>query len=457
MEKTDSQRSVSASEPGQGTNGNGSGAHAGAHEDQIDLNVPKPHVVWVLLAGIGAVAILAVLLTIGLLPRQKQTRELDADAVLAAEAPVAVNVVRPKRGTEVMNVILPGNLRPWQEVSLFARTTGYLKKFYVDISEDVAANQLMAEIDTPEVDQQLNQAIAAVNQTNAAVHKAITDRDLAKATYDRYIPLRTSGSIAQEDLDEKKSAFESAEADVESAKANVTAAEANVQRLRQLVNFEKITAPFAGVVTGRSFDVGALILADPTTVDVKPMFKIAENDVLRAFINVPQSNSLQIKMGMDVTVTARERPGRTFTGKVLGTTNYLDPANRSLLTEVKIINSRDADRVWALLPGMYVQVIFEVKRDKPPLVVPAPALVNNAQGTQLAIVKDGKVHFEKVVLGEDFGSEVEIVSGLNGDEQVISNPGERVAEGAAVVTDTGQAIPADAVPTTAPTRVSSVR
>jgi RND family efflux transporter MFP subunit len=317
----------------------------------------------------------------------------------------------------------------------------------------------MADIDTPEVDQQLNQAIAAVNQSKAAVNKAKTDRDLADATYKRYIPLRATGSIAQEDLDEKKAAVESSEADLQSADANVVAAEANVARLRQLVSFEKVTAPFAGVVTGRTYDVGALILADPTTTDILPMFKIAENDVLRAFVNVPQSNALQIKMGMDVTVTARERTGRTFKGKVLGTTNYLDPGSRSLLTEVKIINSRDENHVWALLPGMYVQVTFDVQRDKPPLVVPAPAVVNNAQGTQVAIVQDGKVHFIKVTLGEDFGAEIEIVNGLTGNEQVIANPGERVAEGVNVITDAPQSAdaPETTPPTTAPTRVTSVR
>ena len=188
MQKTEFQRSESIQPPG----GNGHASPASGHEDQIDLNVKKPHVVWVLLMGVAAVAVLAALLTIGLLPRQRQTRELEADAALAAEAPVAVNVVQPKRGG-CDEYRAPGTLRPWQEVSIYARTTGYLKKFYVDISEDVAANQLMADIDTPEVDQQLNQAIAAVNQSKAAVNKAKTDRDLADATYKRYIPSACHG------------------------------------------------------------------------------------------------------------------------------------------------------------------------------------------------------------------------------------------------------------------------
>jgi len=186
------------------------------------------------------------------------------------------------------------------------------------------------------------------------------------------------------------------------------------------------------VVTGRGYDVGSLITANPTAADTRPLFKIAQNDVLRAFVNVPQSTALQIRKGMKVKVTARERSGRVFEGVVMGTTNYLDPTNRTLLTEVKVPNVKETDGGFALLPGMFVQVSFEVNRDTPPLLVPAPALVNNADGTQVATVKDGVVHFHRVTLGQDFGNEVEVVEGLSGDELVIANPGERTVEGAAV-------------------------
>ena len=162
------------------------------------------------------------------------------------------------------------------------------------------------------------------------------------------------------------------------------------------------------------------------------MFKIAQNDVLRAFVNVPQSAALQIKKGMEAKITVRERPGQIYIGKVMGTTNYLDPMNRSLLTEVKVPNPKETDGSFSLLPGMYVQVSFTISRDTPPLMVPAPALVTNADGTQLAVLQDGAAHFKKVTLGQDYGNEVEIVSGLIGDEQIIANPGERVVEGAMV-------------------------
>src|SRR5207302_396708 len=254
----------------------------------IDLNVPKPRPAWVMAALIAAVVVIVALLATGLIPRHKANQELMADAAEAANAPVMVNVAQPRRAAAALTVKMPGTLRPWQEVSIFARTTGYLKKYYVDISNDVKAGQLMAEIDAPEVDQELDQSKAALLQTKAAANRAVTDRDLAKVTLDRYTSLKETHSIAPQDVDEKQSAYDAAVAAVAQAKANVAAAEANVRRLTELQSFEKVVAPFTGVVTGRAYDVGSYIQGNPTGVDVKPMYKIAENDVLRAFVNVPQ-------------------------------------------------------------------------------------------------------------------------------------------------------------------------
>jgi len=401
--------------------------------DEIDLNVPEPRPFWVVIAGVVAIVALAALLLTGLIPRHRQAKELEADAAAAQNAPIQVEAVAPKRAAPVLNVAIPGTLRPWQEVSMFARTSGYLKKYYVDISNSVEAGQLLAEVDTPEIDQELRQAEANVLQTRAAVTKAIADRDLAKATWERYQQLVTSNFLSKQEAEEKQSALNAAEATVQAVQANVAAAEASVRRLTELQQFQKVSAPFAGVVTGRGYDVGSLITANPTAADTRPLFKIAQNDVLRAFVNVPQSTALQIRKGMKVKVTARERSGRVFEGVVMGTTNYLDPTNRTLLTEVKVPNVKETDGGFALLPGMFVQVSFEVNRDTPPLLVPAPALVNNAEGTQVATVKDGIVHFHRVTLGQDFGNEVEVVEGLVGDELVIANPGERTVEGATVV------------------------
>lgn len=402
--------------------------------DQIDLNVPKPHAGWVIAVAVIAMLALGALLLVGLIPRQEAGKELQADAASAANAPVMVTVVHPHRAQPTVNVSLPGTLRPWQEVSIFARTTGYLKKYYVDISNEVNVNDIMAEIDTPELNEELAQAKAAADLARAAVIHATADRDLAKSTLERNIALKETQSVSPQTLDEKQSAVNVAESNIASAKANVAAAEASVRRLTELQGFEKITAPFSGVVTGRSYDVGSLILANPTATDAKPLFKIAENDVLRAFVNIPQSFALEVKKGMKVDVTVRERPGRTFPGFVMGTTNYLDPTNRSLLTEVKVPNPKEPDGTFALLPGMYVQTSFTVTRDTPPLVVPGPAIINNAQGTQVALMRDGQAHFQKVVIGKDFGNEVEIAEGLSAEDEVISNPGEQIVEGVAVST-----------------------
>jgi RND family efflux transporter MFP subunit len=411
--------------------GNGNGASSD-HDEHIDLNVPKPRPMWVVLAAVIAICALVALLLTGWIPHQRNERELNADAAEAANPPVAVNVTKPHRAPAVVKIDLPGTLRPWQEVSIFARTTGYLKKYNVDISNEIEAGKVMAEIDTPEVNEELAQSQAALQQAKAAVIRTSADRDLARTTLQRFVAMKETQSVTPQQLDEKKSALDVAESQVQSAVANVAAAEATVRRLTEMQRFATVVAPFSGVVTGRAYDVGSLISANPTNIDVKPMFKIAQNDILRAFVNVPQSAALQIKKGMEVQVTVRERPGRVFPGTVMGTTNYLDPATRSLLTEVKVQNPREPDGTFALLPGMYVQAGFTIKRDSPPLVVPGPALINNASGTQVAVVSEGVIHFKKVEVGQDFGTEIEVVGGLDGDEQIVANPGERVVEGVAV-------------------------
>ncbi len=410
--------------------------------DEIDLNVPRPRNAWVILGGIVAFLALAALVAIGFFPRNERQHELEADARAAAEAPLMVNVARPRRAAATTEMRIPGTLRPWQEVSIFARTTGYLKKYYVDISNQVEAGQLMAEIDSPEINQELMQDQAALLQVKAAVNKAITDRDLAKVTLDRFKQLLETKSATPQQLDEKQAGLNAAEAALESAKANVAAAEATVRRLTELQSFERISAPFAGVVTGRAYDVGSFIVGNPTAADVKPMFKIAENDVLRAFVNVPQSSALTIRKGMEVKVEVRERAGEIYTGQVMGTTNYLDAASRSLLTEIKVLNVKRPDGEFSLLPGMFVSARFSITRDAPPLLIPAPSIIAGPEGNVVALVKNNAIHLQKVTVGQDFGSDIEITGGLEGNELVVANPGERVVEGAPVQPGLEQTLPA---------------
>ena len=406
--------------------GNGHSTPKGDH-DRIDLNVPKPTSGKLITVSIAGALLLAVLLAVGLLPRLHNNKQLAVDAAAALNAPVPVNVVTARRADTTMKVLLPATLRPWQEASLYSRSSGFLKTLHVDINDRVKPPEVMAEISTPEVDKQLNAAQATLALQVAAARKAQTDLDFATKTNDRYQSLKATSGVTQVELDQYEANYNSAVAVLNQAKAQIDVAKANVEQLTVLQSFEKIVAPFPGIVTGRAYDVGAFIIANPTTADIPPLFKLAKVDVIRAFIQVPQNYALTVKQHQKVTITAREVPEREFIGEVLGTTNYLDPAARSLLTEVRIEN---AD--MALLPGMFCQATFEVKRDKPPLVIPAPALVINNEGKQVAIVKDGKVHFTPVTLGVDFGNEIEIASGLKGDEQIIGNPGERTVEDAPV-------------------------
>ena len=399
----------------------------GGHDDQDWGEIKRPKKGSLAVVAIVVVALLAIVFLIGFIPRRtenKNNRQLSDDEL---KGPISVNVAQATRAPPVIEISVPGSLRPWQEVSVYARTGGYLKKWYADISNQVKAGQLLAEIDSPTVDADLEGAKASLLEARANLEKAKSDAQLQKVTLQRYQDLTKSQSITQQQLDQQQSTYDVAVATMHASEATVATDEAAVAKLAQMQSFEKVTAPFAGVITGRPFDTGSLIIADPTIADAKAMYKIAENDVLRVFVNVPQSDALAIEKGMDVKVLARQRPGHVFIGKVMGTTNYLDATTRSLLTEIKVPNDEGL-----LLPGMYVTANFTLNRIQPPLLIKAPSLVINADGDQVAVVKDGKAHFEKVTLGRDFGSTVEITEGLNGDEQIISNPNERIVEGAEV-------------------------
>jgi RND family efflux transporter MFP subunit len=396
-----------------------------AHDEWGEIH--KPGRGKIMVTAVVAVVLVTALFLTGFIPRVHQNSQLNADAAAERDAAIPVNVVTAVRAKDVVSFSVSGTLRPWQETSVYARTTGYLGKWSVDINDSVKQGDVMATIDSPEVDEQLSQAQAALSQMKAATLKAQSDLQIAEVTYNRYQALKGTSGVTQQDLDQKTADMNAAQAALASANANVQAAEANVKRLSDLQSYEQVIAPFPGIVTGRTYDIGALILADPTQTDTQPMYKIAENDVLRVFVNVPQSSALSIVKHMKANVTTRERPGRVFVGEVMGTTNYLDTASRSLLTEVKVPNADGA-----LLPGMYVNVDFQVIRPTPPMLVPGPALIDNADGEHVAIVQDGKVHYQPVTVGIDYGATVEITGGLTGDEQIISNPGERTIEGAKV-------------------------
>ncbi len=280
------------SRPARERNGNGAAPPQSKPADHDDWGeVTKPKRGGMIVTAIVVGVLIAALFLTGLIPRTRQNRQIADEAAAERDAAVPVNAVAPQPSKADVDISVPGTLRPTQETSIYARTTGYLGPWWADISNHVKKGQLLAKIDAPDVDQQLLQARAALLQMQAAVTKAQSDLQIAQVTYRRFASLRGTSGVTQQDLDQKTADMNAAAATVQSAQANVAAAEANVKRLSDLQSFESIIAPFDGVVTGRAYDTGALIVADPTDVNTKPMYKIAENDVLRVFVNVPQSSA----------------------------------------------------------------------------------------------------------------------------------------------------------------------
>ncbi|MEH2441046.1 efflux RND transporter periplasmic adaptor subunit [Nostoc sp.] len=410
------------------------------------------------IGGIGwaviGVVFFGTLLTIGILPRLTQRSELQA-AVKEASTIPSVNVMTPRRATGVSNLELPGSVVALNQTTVYARSTGYLRRWYADIGDRVRAGQLLAEIDSPDIDQQvlqakaeLIQAQANVLQSRASLAKGVSDLKQARAnlliarqSWERWQVLVKQGAVAQQDADTKYAAYQANLANVEAAQntissdsanvkvaqANAYAIQANFQRNTILQSYKKVTAPFAGIVTARNVNTGVLITAGSgsTNTGNTSLYTIAAYDALNVNVNVPQSSSALLNTGQTAQITVRELPQRVFTGKVVRTSNAIDPNTRTLLTQLKIDNLDGA-----LRPGMYASVKFAINRTNPPFVVPDSVLVIDAKGTQVAtITKNQTVHYQKVAVGRDYGTEVEITSGLTGNESLIANPTVDETEG----------------------------
>jgi RND family efflux transporter MFP subunit len=383
---------------------------------------------------------LALLLLIGYLPRRERLRTLVAASEKEEHSLPVVNTARVRRGTAASELALPGNIQAITDAPIYARADGYVLKRYVDIGDRVAAGQVLAEIETPDLDQQVHQARAnllqarsALAQAEANLVQAKSTEHLAQLTVERWKVLVARGVLARQDGDQKEADYEVAvanrkaqEANVSAAQSSVTAAEANLERLLDLQGFEKITAPFAGLITARNFDVGALVASGG--VSGHELFHMAQIGVVRIFVDVPQSYAPFIRTGLEAAVTLEQIPNRSFTGKVARTSQSLDPNTRTLLTEVDVPN-----QAALLLPGMYARVSLRTVSAEPPLLVPGDALVTRANGTRVAVVaENGAVHFQRVSVGRDYGTETEVLSGLEGGELVIINPTDDVREGARV-------------------------
>jgi len=357
------------------------------------------------------VLIIAAIVIAGVLPRVKARAALKAATNDLAIPTVAV--AHPKLGAPQTEIVLPGDIQAFYDSPIYARTNGYLKKWYVDIGGRVKANQLLAEIETPEVDQQLDQARADLKTAEA-------NFALSQITAQRYQDLSKTESVSKQDVD-------NANGDFAAKKAMVSSAESNVKRLEELQSFEKIYAPFDGVITARNTDIGHLInsgAGGPAT----ELFHIASIEKLRVYVNVPQQYSPSSKPGLTADLTLQEIPGKRFKGTLVRTADSIDLATRTLLVEVDVDN-----RTGELLPGAYAEVHLKVPSGAPALILPVSALIFRSDGLQVGTVENGnKAVLKNVILGHDLGNEVEIVSGLDTEDNVITNPPDSLVSGETV-------------------------
>lgn len=394
-----------------------------AHDEHDDLpkNLRKPHPVVVILVMVVFIAILGGLLALGYFPHKATEDRARADASEAANESVLVATTRPRPAESAKEVILPCDIRPNQDTLIFPRTAGYLKTQFVDIQDHVKAGQLLAEIDTPEVDAQLLQARAALQQANANVIKAQADLNLNQRSLERLQSVKTE--VTPQELDQATTLRDQASAAVDQANANVGAAQADVKRLEVLQGFEKVTAPFDGVITQRTYDIGALLSATAG----RPMYQLQSYDTLRVFVNVPQVYSSDIHTGQPAFLTVKNFPDKVFEGTVARTAGSLNGQTRTLPYELDFPN-----KDGKLLPGMYGEARLAVASPPQALLVPVAAMLFNANGTQVATVTNGVVHFQNITIGRDLGTDYEVLSGVTPQTEIIANPGERLTEGGTV-------------------------
>jgi membrane fusion protein (multidrug efflux system) len=357
-----------------------------------------------------AVVIFALLiicgLVLGYLPRWRQRRTATAD--MSQLALPTVSVVSPTPGKPGSGLVLPAEIRPWREASIYARANGYLKDWVADIGAHVQAGQLLAEIETPDLDQQLEQAKAQLVLAQANLH-------LAQVTDDRWQTLLKTSSVSEQAAAEKAAARETASASVEADRANM-------RRLQELVSFQRVVAPFAGTVTLRSTDIGDLIVAGSGG---KELFHMAQTDKLRVYVRVPEPSALGIAPGQIATLTTPATPGRSFEAKVTTTSEAISTTSRTLLTELEVDNSKNQ-----ILPYSYGELTLKDNNPAPSLTLPSSTVLFRAQGLQVGVVSpDGTVELRSVQVGRDFGQTLEIMGGVTPGDRVITNPTDSLVSG----------------------------
>ena len=473
------------------------GEHEG--EDDPDFSrekVSRPRSAWLLLGFIGALCLLGLMFFVGWSPLEHRETALTSEANLVKTAQPRVVVISPQRSAPAKEILIPGEVQAVRETTIYARTNGYLKRWLVDIGDIVTAGQLLAEIDSPEVDMQLEhaqavleqtqaileqnqasyeqakanleqskaaleQARATLEQSKAQVANAQASADSADLTMKRYDPLRGTSAVTEQDIQDKETAVKTAhamllanqadvgakqaavgasqatvganqaavvaaQAAIGAARANIGVAKADVRQLEVLKSFEKVNAPFDGTITSRQTEAGSLVAAGSGT-GAQPLFHLACMNPMRIFLDVPQNYAPAIKVGQSMQLMVREYPNGKYLGTVARTSGAIETATRTLRTEIHVPNP-----TGELLSGMYAQVKLSIVHSTPPLLLPSSALIVNADGTQVALVQDGHVHFQPIALEADYGANFGVSTGLSETDAVIANPSERLTEGLAV-------------------------
>ena len=419
-----------------------------SHGQSAAAQVWRPSAVTISAIFLTVTVLLVLAFFAGYIPMQKRTAVIRREAAEREQGVPRVEVIEVGRSSRKSELELPGSIQAVTEAPILARADGYVLRRMADIGDRVRAGQTVAEIEAPEMDQQVAQAKAnlqvardALDQALANYEQGKSNMELARVTADRWSRLVKQGAVSRQENDQYQARYQAQLAGVQALekaiaaqRSSIAAAEANVARLDQLQSYRLVKAPFDGVITVRNVDTGALVNAGNTL-----LFRIAQTDTLRIYVNVPQSNASSIRPGQSAQLSISNLPSRRFTGTVARTANALDPATRTLLVEVHVPNSDGA-----LLPGMYAQVDLSSARPVPPLLIPGDALVVLEKGPQVALVRpDNTVHMQNIVVGRDYGSELEVLAGLQQGDRIIPNAGDLAREGLKVEPASSPAKPAD--------------
>jgi RND family efflux transporter MFP subunit len=393
---------------------------------------PSAVTIWSLVLGLAVLAAIAFLA--GYIPLTKRNALLRSEAAETLDTRPRVNVLQVKRSGQATELELPGSIQAITEAPILARANGYILRRTVDIGDRIAAGQTLAEIEAPELDQQvveakanLQLAQATLEQVQANYEQGKSSLQLAQTTAQRWNNLALKGVVSKQENDQSQTQYQSQLASVRALekainaqKSAIAASEANLSRLEKMQSYLVVKAPFEGIVTQRNVDVGALVNGGNTV-----LYRVAQMDKLRIYVNVPQTNAGFIHQGQSAHITVPNLPGRQFTGTVARTSMSLDPGSRTMLVEVQVSNNDGA-----LLPGMYARVDLNSTRTDSPIVVPSDVLIVHPDGTLAAMLGPGNiVHLRKIEVGRDYGDKLEILNGLKEGDTVIPNPGDNAVEG----------------------------